>query len=202
MDITTAAPPIAQKTYPIPPKYQKFIHKEIHLLEDTGLISKSLSLWASLVIIVPKKPDPCTLKNKFHLVLDYHLQNKSINAEHNGNNVISYYPLPNITDLLASLWKYKLFSLLDLRSGYHHIGLTPEVKLKMVFATTNGKWYRNVVPFRICSISGVFCYLISQVLSGLHLCFAYLDDILMYSTSWEEHLQHLQIIFNCLNWQN
>ena len=69
---------------------------------------------------------------QLYLVLDYCLLNKSINAACNGDNVISYYPLPNITDLLARLWKCKLFSSLDLRSGKQHICLAPEAKLKLL----------------------------------------------------------------------
>ena len=147
--------------------------------------------------------DPLHLKiQQPHLVLDYHLLNKSIYAAHNGNKVISYYPLLNITDLLARLQSCKIFSSLDLRSGYHQIGLTPKAKPKTAFATTSGKWHLNVAPFRICSLPGVLCYLMSQVLSGLDACFKYLDDILMYSTSWEEHLQHLETVFRHLKAAN
>ena len=115
----------------------------------------------------------------------------TINAAHNGSIVISYYPLPNITDLLARLQKCTIFSSLDFRSSYHHIGLTQEAKPKTVFATS-GKWPWNVAPFSICSLPGVFCYLILQVLPELDFCFAYLNDILMTSTSWKECIQHLK----------
>ena len=174
------------------------------LLEDAGCISKSLCQWAAPTIIVPKRPDPYIppQKNKtkmqLHLVLDNSLLNKSINAVHNGNNRILYLPLLNITDLLAQLWKCKLFFSLDQRSGYHHIPLIPEVKVKTAFVTTNGTWHWNIAQFGICSLPAIFCYLMSQVLSGLDFCFAYPDDIFICSTSWEEHLQHLQIIFKHL----
>ena len=155
--------------------------------------------WAAPVIILPKTPDPLHPKiQQLHLVLDYHLLNKSINAVHNGKNIISYYLLPNITDLLARLQKCKLFSSLDPRSGYQHIGLTPETELKTAFPTTKGKWHWNVALFGICSLPCIFCYLKSQVLSGLNFCFMYLDDILIYNTSLGEPLQHLQNIFNHL----
>ena len=58
MDIPTMGPPVAHKSYPISLKYQKCFNEEINLLENAGCISKSLSLWAASVIIVPKKPDP------------------------------------------------------------------------------------------------------------------------------------------------
>ena len=58
-----------------------------------------------------------------------------------GNKLISYYPLSNITDLLVRLQNCTIFPSLDLISGYHHIGLTPEAKPKTAFATTSGKWH-------------------------------------------------------------
>ena len=83
-------------------------------------------------------------------------------------------------------------------SGYHHIGLTPEAKPKTVFAKTSGKLHGNVGPFGICSLQGVFCYLMSQELSGLDFCFVYLNDILVCNMSWKEHLQHLEMDFKLL----
>ena len=105
-------------------------------------------------------PDPLNPhKQQLCLVLDCRSLNKSVNVAHNGNSVISYYPIPNITDLLARLQNCTIFSSSDLRSGYHHIGLTPEAKLKTAFATTSGNWHWNVAPFGICSLPGVYCYL-------------------------------------------
>ena len=52
------------------------------------------------------------------------------------------------------------------------------------------------------SLPGVCFYLMSQVLSGLDFCFTYLDDILIYNTSWKEHLKHLEIVFSCLQAAN
>ena len=105
-------------------------------------------------------------------------------------------------DLLARLQKCTASSSLDLRSGYHHIGLTPEAEAKTAFATTSSKCHWNLAPFGICSLPGAFCYLMSQVLSGLNFCFAYLHDILVSSMSWKEHLQHLEMVFWCLKETN
>ena len=129
-----------------------------------------------------KKPDPLhPTAEQLHLVLDYHLLNKFLNVVH---NVISYYPLPNITDMLARLQKCNLLTSLDLGSRYHHIGLNPEAKPKTAFATS-GKWHWSVAPFGMCSLIGIFCYLMSQLLSGLNFCITCLDKILIYSTSWK-----------------
>ena len=204
MDIPTMGLAVACKAYPIPLKHQKFLDMEIKLLENAGCISKSLSLWATPFIIVPKKlkdpTSPCI--QWLHLVLDYRSLNESTNAAHNVNSTILYYPPPNITDLLPRLQSCKIFSSLDFRSGYHHIGLTPEAQLKTAFNTTSGKWYWNMAFFSICSLPGVFCYLMSWVLSWLDVCFAYLNDILIYSASWKEHLHHLEAVFKGLKEAN
>ena len=75
-------------------------------------------------------------------------------------------------------------------------------KAKTTFATTSGKWHWNVAPFCICLLPCVFCYLILQVLSVLDFCFVNLDNILVYSTSWKEHLQHLEMVFKHLKEAN
>ena len=142
MDIPTAGLPIAHKLCPILLKYQKLIDFEIKLIENADYISKSLSPWATPVIIVPKKPDPLNpYKQWLCLLLDYSSLNKPINAAHNGNNITYYYPLPNIRDLLARLQNYTIFSSLDPRSGYQHIGSTSEAKSKTSFATASNKWH-------------------------------------------------------------
>ena len=85
-------PPIAHIPYPILLKYQKFVDKEMRLLENAGYISKHLSPWAAPVIIVglPRKPDLLKPhKEQLCSVLDYLLCNKPINVAHNGSNVIS-----------------------------------------------------------------------------------------------------------------
>ena len=143
MDIPTVGLSVACQPYPISLKYQNFVDEEIKLLENAGCISKGLSLWATSVIIVSKKPDPTNpCKQNLCLVLYYRSLNKSINTAHYCNCVISYYPLPNITGLLARLQNCTIFSSLDLRSNDHHTGLTPEAKPNTAFAqqVVNGTW--------------------------------------------------------------
>ena len=119
-------PPIACRPYPIPLKNHKFVDEEIKLLEATDCIYKSLSPWAGPVIIISKKSySNHSDKLLFWMVLDYRQLNKAINNVHNSDKIVSYYPLLNISDLLAKLGNYKIFSSLDLHYEYHHIGLKP-----------------------------------------------------------------------------
>ena len=133
------------------------------------------------------------------MCVDYRKVNQSLITAHNGNNgkVVSTFPLPKIQELLSRLVHCKYFSSLDLHSGYYHISLTEDAKKKTAFVTADGKCQWNVVPFGLATTVSTFQYLMSQVLTGLnHFTFTYLDDILIFSNSWEEHLQHLENVFN------
>ena len=138
----------------------------------------------------------------FWMVLDYRQLNKTISSAHNSDKIISYYPLPNISDLLARLGNCKIFSSLDFCSGYHHIRIKPKAQPKTTaFTTVSGKWQSDITPVGICSIPGIFSYLLWEVLRDLHFCFAYLDDILIFSSRWEEHINHLSLVFERLKRQ-
>ena len=200
MDLPTTGLPITSKPYTIPLIYKSFADEEIKLLEDIGCISKSLSDRALPICIVKKKPYPSQLKQlQLRMCIDYRNVNQSLITTHNGNNskVVSTLPLPKIQELLSRLVNCKYFSSLDLHSGYYHISLTEDAKRKTAFVTAHGKYQWNVVPCGLAAIVSTFQYLMSQVLTGLnHFAFTYLDDILIFSNSWEEHLEHLENIFN------
>ena len=131
----------------------------------------------------------------------YRLQegDQSLITAHNGNNskVVSTFLLPKIQELLSRLIHCKYFSLLDLHSGYYYISLTKDTKKKTTFVTADGKYQWNVVPFSLATAVSTFQYLMSQILTGLnHFAFTCLDNIIIFSKSWEEHLEHLKIVFN------
>ena len=150
----------------------------------------------SPVIIAPKIPDPLhSKKQKLCLVLDYHLLNKSINAVHNDKNVI-FTTLYQTQQTICKIAEIILF--IGSKIRIPSLWPNPEAKPKTGFATTSGLWHWNAASFGIWSLPGIFCYMMSQLLSGLNFCFTYLDNILVYRTSWEEHLLHLEIIFNHL----
>ena len=133
------------------------------------------------------------------MCIDYRKVNQSLITAHNGNNdkVVSTFPLPKIQELLSSLIHCKYISSLDLHLGYYHISLMEEAKKKTTFVTADGKYQRNVVPFSLATAVSTFQYLMSKVLTSLnHFAFIYLDEELIFSKSWEEHLQHLNVVFN------
>ena len=152
----TKGSPVFVKQYTIPLKYQSLIDVETKRLEEAGLISRSLSNWSAPCIVVRKKQDPDNPREvQLRMVIDYRQLNKRIITsrapDRNGKvgKVVSNYPILTIESLLARLEGCKYFSILDLRSGYHHIGLSEESKPLTAFTTHSGKFQWNVLPFGI-----------------------------------------------------
>ena len=132
------------------------------------------------------------------MCIDYRKVNQSLITAHNNNNgkVVSTFPLPKIQELLSRLNNCKYFSSLDLCLGYYHIGLTEEAKKKTAFVRADGKYQWNIILFGLATAVSTFQYLMSEVLTGLnHFAFTYLDNVLIFSKSCEEHLQHLNAVF-------
>ena len=188
--------PVFIKQYTIQLKYQSFIDKETKWLEEAGLISRSLSNWSAPCMVVPKKqnmdkPNEVQLR----MGIDYRQLNKRILTsrapDRNGKigKVISNYPIPTIESLLARLEGCKYFSILDLRSGYHHIGLSEKSKPLTAFTMHSGKFQWNVLPFGIGIGVQTFSFVINKVIGHYSNFTAnYLDDIIVFSRTAEDHL--------------
>ena len=133
------------------------------------------------------------------MCVDYRKINKlqpKVTKADGGKGCISLIPLPKINELYAKLKGYKVFSSLDLRSGYYHIGLTESAKPKSAFVLSSlGKYQFNRVPFGLAQAPAYFQKLINDVLKGCSFAMGYLDDIIIYSRSEKEHLEHLEEIF-------
>ena len=111
---------------------------------------------------------------------------------------LTLHPLPKIDELYMKLSGVKIFSALDLTSGYYHIELGKVSQAKTAFVTPIGKWELNMVSSGLAQAPAYFQALISKVLEGLsHFVIAYLDDIITFRKT-EEHLQNLEIIFERL----
>ena len=90
--------------------------------------------------------------------------------------------------MFTKLHGTKIFTTLDLHSGYYHIGLTDEANLKKAFVTPHSKWHFNMVSFGLAQAPLYFQQLMNQVLQGLDFAIAYLDDIVIFSNNEVEHL--------------
>ena len=112
---------------------------------------------------------------------------------------LSLYPLPKIDEMFSKLGGAKVFSTIDLQLGYYHIGLTRKSRAKSAFVVPMGKWEFKRMPFGLSQAPAYFQLLIDKVLMGCSsFAMGYLDDIIIFSKSEEEHLHHLEEIFTRL----
>ena len=195
MDIDTGdSQPVSSRPYTLPLKHYEWVQREIESLEWAGVITKSMSKWASPIVVVPKRSAPGE-PPKRRLCIDFRkvneLQQEVITAGKTKGQ-ISIHPLPKIDEMYAKLKGAKVFSTIDLRSGYYHIALGKSSRAKTVFVTPFGKYEFLMVPFGLAQAPAYFQLLMSKVLEGLSFTMTYLDDIIIFSDNELDHLEHLE----------
>ncbi len=183
-------PPIRQRPYRTPFLQRPAVEKHLKEMKDAHIIQESTSSWASPIVIVPKK-DGST-----RFCADY----RKLNAITNKNA----YPLPNIQDILSSLGKAKVFSKMDAKSGFWQVKMAEKDRPKTAFITHAGLYEFNVMPFGLTSSPPVFQELMNRVMQGVQnkYCMAYMDDIVVFSETVEDHFQHLADVFKRLEKAN
>ncbi|XP_026830969.1 uncharacterized protein LOC113563505, partial [Ooceraea biroi] len=172
--------PIHQKQYRFSPFHKDEINRQVDALLADGIIEHSTSPYNSPVWIVPKKSDSSGNK-RWRMVIDFrHLNEKTIGDA---------YPLPNITDILDQLGNAKYFTVLDLASGFHQIPMNPKDACKTAFSTPYGHYQYKRMPFGLKNAPSTFQRLMDTVLIGLqgNELFVYVDDIVIYARSLQEH---------------
>ena len=141
MDIDTRdSPLVSSRPYTLALKHHRWVQEEIETLETVGIITKSMSPWASSIVIVPKKSQPGEPPKK-RLCTDFRkindLQQKVI-TEGKSKGCLLLIPLPKIDKMYAKLKGAKFFSTIELRSGYYHIALGKDSRAKTAFVTPFG----------------------------------------------------------------
>lgn len=187
--------PIFTKTYRYPQIHKEEVNSQISKMLDSNIIQHSDSPWSSPIWIVPKKMD-ASGKTKWRMVVDYRkLNEKTIDDK---------YPLPNITDILDKLGKCNYFTTLDLANGFHQIEMETEDIQKTAFSTENGHYEFKRMPFGLKNAPSTFQRVMNNILRGYQneICSVYLDDIIIFSTSLQEHIDRLRKIFQRLREAN
>ena len=178
--------PVAQSPYTLPLKHYDWVRQEIKTLGKSGVIERSLSRWASPVIVVPKKSAPDKPPHR-RLCVDYRKVNAlqpEVKCMDKSTGCLSLYPLPKIDKMFSKLGGAKVFSTIDLSSGYYHIGLTCESRAKSAFVVPMGKWEFKCTPFGLSQAPAYFCLLTDKVLMGCSsFVMGYLDNIIIFSKS-------------------
>ena len=202
MEIDTGdSPPVCQRPYNLPLKHAEWVKKELETLEKAGIISRSISPWASPIVIVPKKTELGEPPKK-RLCVDYRVINSLIppvaKAYSKAKGVLTLVPLPKIDEIYARLRGSTIFSALDMTSGYHHMELSEEAKPKSAFVTPVDKYEFNRCPFGLTQAPAYFQRLVNKVLIGLPFVLGYLDDVLIFSPDIKTHLKHIRQVFERL----
>ena len=171
--------------YRLSPKELAEAKKQIADLLAKGFIQPSQSPFGSPILFVQKKD------GSLRMCIDY----RGLNAVTSRNR----YPLPNIADLLDKFSGATVFSSLDLASGYHQIRISDDDVPKTAFTTPFGHYEFKVLSFGLTNAPATFQAVMNRLFGHLHsFCVVYLDDILIFSKTPEEHLQHLETVLQIL----
>lgn len=192
---TTTNDQINSKLYRYPPQHEAEVRRQMEEMEKQGIIRKSRSRYSSPIIVVPKKKDNSGIQ-KFRIVVDYRRLNQV--------TIDDKYPLPNIDSILDKLGKAQYFSTLDLAKGYHQILVSEKDIEKTAFVTPAGLYEYVRMPFGLKNAPATFQRLMNEILREYinQICVVYLDDILVFSTTLEEHEKSLSKIFSRLQEHN
>ncbi|GKC37840.1 putative reverse transcriptase domain-containing protein, partial [Tanacetum coccineum] len=186
IDLVPGAAPVARAPYRLAPAEMQELSTQLQELSDRGFIRPSSSPWGAPVLFVKKKD------GSFRMCIDYRELNKL--------TVKNRYPLPRIDDLFDQLQGSRVYSKIDLRSGYHQLRVREEDISKTAFKTRYGHYGFQVMPFGLTNVPAVFMDLMNRVCKPYldRFVIVFIDDILIYSKSRKEHEGHLKLILNLL----
>ena len=186
MVIQVEAPPVYQRPYPMPHMKRAAADKEIDMMLQMGVIRPSSSPYASPILLVPKKD------GTIRFCIDYRRLNAITTKDR--------WPLPRIQDIFDQLGGSAYFSTLDMRSGYWQVPLAEDAIPKTAFVCHRGQFEWTRMPFGLANAPSHYQRIMSQVLGKFigKFLFVFLDDIVIYSKSAEEHLSHLATVFKTL----
>jgi len=186
MQIDTGdAKPKSQPEHHIPFAVRQEVARQLQKMQESAVVRLSHSPWASPIVLVRKRD------GSLRFCIEYRGLNSVTKAD--------TFPLPRIDDLLDKLGKSRYFSTLDLASGYWQVQMHPDSQEKTAFITHQGLFEFRVMPFGLRNAPAVFQRLMQSILAGLNpdggpdFVSTYLDDILIFSRTLEDHLQHLQL---------
>lgn len=187
--------PVHTKSYRYPYIHRQEVRDQINKMLEQNIIRPSDSAWSSPIWIVPKKAD-ASGKTKWRLVVDFRKVNEK--------TIDDKYPIPNITDVLDKLGRCQYFTTLDLASGFYQVEMNPSDIHKTAFNVENGHYEFLRMPMGLKNSPSTFQRVMDNVLRDLQneVCLVYLDDIVVFSTSLQEHIINLEKVFKKLRESN
>ena len=186
IELEPNAIPPSKNSYPMSAKELDELRKILKDYSDHGFTRESKSNFASPVIFVKKKD------GSIRMCVDYRALNKI--------TIKNKYPLPRTSELFDQLQGAKWFSKIDLRSGYHQVRIHPDDVHKTAFSTRYGLYEFLVLPFGLTNAPATFMNLMQNIFRPLldQFVIVFLDDILIYSKTKEQHVQHVKQVLELL----
>lgn len=190
--LVEGAVPQHRSPYRLSPRELEELNKQLEELLAKGYIEPSSSPWGAPILFVPKPRQP----DKLRMCIDYRALNKL--------TVANNYPLPRVDQILDQLSGAKVWSKLDLKWGYWQVPVAEEDRDKTAFNTRYGQFRWRVMPFGLRSAPSTFMTLMNKVLRPFldKFVVVYLDDILVYSKSIDDHERHLRLVLDKLREHN
>ncbi|KAK1603043.1 hypothetical protein QYE76_037675 [Lolium multiflorum] len=187
IELVPGTAPVSRRPYRMPREELVELKKQLGELEGKRYIQPSTSSWGCPALFVKKRDT-----NVPRLVIDY----RPLNAV----TIKNKYPLPRINDLFDQLSGATVFSKMDLRSGYHQIKIRTEDIPKTAFMTRYGLYEYTVMSFGLTNAPATFMRLMNSVFMEYldKFVIIYIDDILVYSKTEEEHTEHLRLVLTKL----
>ena len=179
--VLTSDTPIRHTPYRVNPEKRELIRQEITYMLNHGIIEPSNSDYSAPVVLVKKRGG-----RGHRLCTDYRKLNKV--------TVADSFPLPRIETCIDSVGHAKFVSKFDLLKGYWQVPLSERAKRVSAFVTPDGLYQYTVTPFGMRNAPATFQRMMNYVTSGLAGCEVYLDDVVVYSNTWEEHLDRLRAL--------
>ena len=178
--------PFRQTMRRYPPAHLRTIDDGLDGMLKQGVIEPTSSPWASNIVLARKKD------GSYRVCIDYRQLNELTKKD--------AYPLPRTDECFDALSGSCLFSTFDLRSGYYQLALNPNDSEKTAFITRRGMFKFRTMPFGLCNAVSSFQRAMDLVLNGLNLetLLCYLDDIVVFSRTPEEHLERLECLLQRL----
>ena len=172
--------------YQIPDKWRDAVMEEIGTLKQLGILVPSTSPWGSPIVPVAKKD------GGVRVCVDFRRVNKI--------TVKDPYLIPLVQEIVSRVGNSRYLSKLDLNKGFHQDGMTKESRQKTAVVTPFGKLEFTKMLFGLVNATSTFQRLMDSVLEGMNeFCAAYVDDILIYSGCWKEHLRHVDLVMKKLD---
>lgn len=186
IDLLPGTTPIANRHNCMSSIEQEELKKQLAELMEKGFVRPSTSPWGSPVLFVKKKD------GLMRMCIDYRELNKV--------TIKNKYPLPRIDNLLDQLKGAKYFSKIDLCSGYHQMKIREQDIPKTAFVTRHGQFEFTVVAFGLTNAPAYFMNMMNKIFMEEldRFVVVFIDDILVYSKTREEHEKHLRIVLEKL----